>query len=87
MMPFASWIKHPFDVAVQRSHDADPREHCRPVQFCDQDQGFHGRLHSGVVFVSRGGAYVTFINGCVNQARIPMLRCAFPGDRGKENER
>ena len=32
------------------------------------------------------GAYVTFINGCVNQARIPMLRWAFPGDRGKEKE-
>src|SRR5216684_4074522 len=30
------------------------------------------------------GAYFTFINGCVNQARIPMLRCAFPGDRGEE---
>jgi hypothetical protein len=22
-----------------------------------------------------------FINGCVNEARVPMPRCAFPGDR------
>jgi hypothetical protein len=41
MMLFASWIKHPFDVAVQCLHDANPREHRRPVGLPDQDQGFH----------------------------------------------
>jgi hypothetical protein len=31
MMLFASWIKHPFDVAVQCLHDADPRAQAMPV--------------------------------------------------------
>jgi hypothetical protein len=44
MMLFASWIKHPFDVAVQCLHDADAREHCRAAVCCDEDQGFHCSL-------------------------------------------
>lgn len=44
MMLFASWIKHPFDVAVQCLHDADPREHRRAAVCRDQDQRFHRRL-------------------------------------------
>jgi hypothetical protein len=31
-------------MAVQRPHDADPRQHRRAARCCDQDQGFHGRL-------------------------------------------
>src|SRR5712664_5027471 len=32
-------------------------------------------------------SYVTFINGCANQARIPMPRCAVPGNRDSETAR
>src|SRR5207248_908535 len=44
MMLFASWIKHPFDVPVQRLHDADPSEHRWPAEIGDQDQRFHSRM-------------------------------------------
>jgi hypothetical protein len=39
MMLFASWIKHPFNVPVQRPHDADPRSimKSRPSSGRDQD--------------------------------------------------
>jgi hypothetical protein len=38
-------IKHPFDVTVQGSHDADARHHRRAaVAFGDQDQDFNGSL-------------------------------------------
>jgi hypothetical protein len=33
---FAGRIKHALDVPVDRSHDADAREHRWPVMFCDQ---------------------------------------------------
>src|SRR5258706_4961316 len=44
MMLFAIWIKHVLNVAVQCSHDADPREHRRPARCRDQDQSLHCRL-------------------------------------------
>src|ERR1700731_3453179 len=44
MMLFAIGIKHPLDVAVQRLHDADAREHRRAAQRRDKRQGFHGSL-------------------------------------------
>jgi hypothetical protein len=31
MMIFPVWVEHAFDVAVQRPHDADAREHHRAV--------------------------------------------------------
>lgn len=37
-------IKHPFDVTVQRAHDADPRQHCRAAALSHKDQ----RLHRGL---------------------------------------
>jgi hypothetical protein len=37
-------IKHPLNVAVQGSHNADTRKHRRPSRRRDQDQRFHGRL-------------------------------------------
>jgi hypothetical protein len=39
-------IKHPLDVTVQGSHDADPREHRRAAMFCNQQK----RLHRGLPF-------------------------------------
>jgi hypothetical protein len=36
--------EHARDVTVQRSHDADPREHRRPAQRRDQDQPKHRSL-------------------------------------------
>ncbi len=39
MMVFAIRIKHPLDVTVQGSHDADAREHRRAVLVDDQKQG------------------------------------------------
>ncbi len=47
MMRFAIGIKLPLDVAVQRSHGANAREHRRPARSRDQDQG----LHSGLPFL------------------------------------
>jgi len=44
MCLFPRTIKHPFSVAVQRSHDADPREHRWPAGRSDQDQDFHCSL-------------------------------------------
>jgi hypothetical protein len=38
----------PFDVAIQRSHDADARKHCRPAKFRDQEQ----RLHRGLPWLA-----------------------------------
>ena len=40
MRVFAIGIEHPFDVAVQGSHDADTRKHRRAIEFDDQEQGF-----------------------------------------------
>jgi len=37
---FAVGIEHPFDVSVQRPHDADARHHRRAVKLDDQKQGF-----------------------------------------------
>jgi hypothetical protein len=37
-------IKLADDVPVQCPHDANPREHRRPAQRRDQDQGLHRRL-------------------------------------------
>jgi hypothetical protein len=45
MMILSRRIKHPLDVPVQGSHDADPRKHLRAaVAFGDQDQYFNGSL-------------------------------------------
>ena len=44
MMVLARWIKHPFDVTVQGSHDANPRQHRRAARRRDQDQGLHRSL-------------------------------------------
>jgi hypothetical protein len=41
MSVFAIKIKLADVPAVQRPHDANPREHHRPAKRCDQDQGFH----------------------------------------------
>jgi hypothetical protein len=43
---FAIGVKHALDVTVQRSHDADPREHRRTSERCDQHQRFHRVCHS-----------------------------------------
>ena len=40
-------IKHPLDVAVQRSHDTDPGKHRRPARCRHQDQGLHGCVPLG----------------------------------------
>jgi hypothetical protein len=39
-----SRVEHVLDVSVQGSHYADPREHCRAVMFCDQQQHLHRGL-------------------------------------------
>ena len=41
-MLFARRVEHTIDVAVQRSHKADVREHRRPAK-CDQDKTFRTR--------------------------------------------
>jgi hypothetical protein len=44
MMILARRIKHPLDVTVQGSHDADAREHRRAVLVDDQKQGLDRSL-------------------------------------------
>jgi hypothetical protein len=44
MMLFASWIKHPFNVPVQRPRHADPREHRQAAEIHHKQQAFHCRL-------------------------------------------
>jgi hypothetical protein len=44
MRLFAIGIELALDVAVQRSHDADTREHRRPARRRHQDQRLRGRL-------------------------------------------
>jgi hypothetical protein len=43
MRVFAIGIEHALDVAVQRSHDTDPREHRRAAGRRRQDQRLHRR--------------------------------------------
>jgi hypothetical protein len=50
MMVLAIWIEYPFDVAVQRSHDADPCEHRRAAKIGDK----YERFDSGLPFRERG---------------------------------
>jgi hypothetical protein len=51
MFVFARRIEHALDVAVQRSHDADAREHRRSVLLGDQQERFHrGLPFVGIVF-------------------------------------
>jgi hypothetical protein len=44
MMGLPIRIEHANLVAVQRLHDADPRQHCRPARLRDQEQRLHRRL-------------------------------------------
>jgi hypothetical protein len=46
MRLFPRAIKHPFNVPVQRPHDADPRKHRWSAMFGNQKQ----HLHSGLPF-------------------------------------
>jgi hypothetical protein len=36
MLVFSRRVEHPLDVTVQRLHDADASEHCRPVMFGEE---------------------------------------------------
>jgi hypothetical protein len=47
---FARWIEHALDVAVQRSNDADAREHRWTVMFCNQQKRPHRGLPFGTMF-------------------------------------
>ena len=47
MMIFAIGIEHPFDVTVQRPHDADPGQHRGAAGLCNEDQRLHGGLPFG----------------------------------------
>ena len=54
MVLFAIGVEHALDVAVQRPHDADPREYRGTARRRDQDQGFHCCLPlRGLVLVLR----------------------------------
>jgi hypothetical protein len=44
MGAFAVRIELPDDVAIERLHDADPRDHGRAIVLGHQDQAFHRRL-------------------------------------------
>jgi len=44
MLVFPRRVEHAFDVAVQRSHDANSRKHRWPSQFRDQHQALNRGL-------------------------------------------
>lgn len=44
MMLFPIWIEHPFDMSVQRPHDADARHHRRAAVLGDQEKHFDRSL-------------------------------------------
>ncbi len=49
LLPFG--VKQALDVAIQRSHDADPRKHGWPSALGNKNKGFHcGLPLFGVVF-------------------------------------
>src|ERR1700676_3152713 len=50
MRLFARRVKHPLDVMVQRSNDADAREHRWTVMFCNQQKRPHRGLPFGTMF-------------------------------------
>jgi hypothetical protein len=51
MLVLSRRVEHAFDVTIQRSHDADAREHCWPVMFCNQQKRRHrGLPFLGIVF-------------------------------------
>src|ERR1700686_2931589 len=50
MRLLARWIEHPLDVTVQRSNDADAREHRWTVMFCNQQKRPHRGLPFGTMF-------------------------------------
>jgi hypothetical protein len=54
MLVLARRIEHAFDVTVQGSHDADPREHCRPVMFDDQQERPASRPETSNELILRG---------------------------------
>jgi hypothetical protein len=69
-------IEYALNVSVQRSHDADAREHRRPAQRCDQYQGFHGSLPlRGRVFDLRqaGSSRIGQLGGLVHGLDLSEL--------------
>jgi hypothetical protein len=44
MRLFPVRIEHPLDLPVERPHDPDLGEHCRPTKLRDQEQSFHRGL-------------------------------------------
>jgi hypothetical protein len=50
MRLFARRVEHPLDVTVQRSNDADAREHRWTVMFCNQQKRPHRGLPFGTMF-------------------------------------
>jgi len=66
-------IKHPLDVAVQRSNDADAREHRWTVMFCNQQKRPLRGLPFGTMFclgpiTSAVGTFRTSQPWCVMSA-------------------
>jgi hypothetical protein len=44
MLLFPRRIKHPLNMPIQRSHNANARKHGWPAVLCDQKQSFHRGL-------------------------------------------
>jgi hypothetical protein len=67
MLVFPRRVEHPFDVTVEGSHHACPREHRRPVMFCDQQKSLHGGLpFFGIVFCL--GQFAN--RGCIKLVKV-----------------
>lgn len=70
------------DLRQVGTSERDFAESFRPNCVADQE-GRHLCAAGGGFGADRESPIFTLINGCVNGSPIPVLRCAFPGDRGK----
>lgn len=84
MMLIAQCIERPFDVAVQRPHDADPRKHSWAAKLRGRDQGFHRSLPlRGLVFGLRqfgdvGAGVLQGYKLLATRQRDRFVECAMP---------
>jgi hypothetical protein len=77
MLVFSRWIEHALDMAAQRFHHADVREHRRAAEIDDE----YERLDRGLPFRQRGFFLRKASNVGRRFAQCPQLAAIGEGDR------
>src|ERR1700686_1915332 len=78
MRLFARRVEPPLDVTVQRSNDADAREHRWTVMFCNQQKRPHRGLPFGTMFCL---GPITSAVGTKRTSRVPAVWSLSGGKR------